>query len=253
MTDLLYQRDAYLREFDATVVATADGGAILDRTAFYPGGGGQQPDRGTLQSGGRAWTVTGFRREGDDLVHLFEGDAPPVGAAIHGAIDWDFRYRMMRTHTALHLLCGVIWRDLGAQVTGGQMYEDRARMDFSLEDFGPERLRWIEGRVNEEIAASRPVEVKFLPREEAFQIPDLIRTKVNLLPVGIETIRIVDIHGLDLQADGGTHVANSREVGAIRIVKSENKGKQNKRIEIVVEEAPPSHDLGRTAAASDSE
>lgn len=238
MTDLLYQRDAYLRTFSATVLAVTADGVVLDRTALYPGGGGQQPDRGMLRGGGREWQVVGFARQGDDIVHkLAPADVlPSVGDALEGAIDWEFRNRMMRTHTALHLLCGIIWNEFGAQVTGGQMYEDRARMDFSLEDFGPERVQIIERRVNEEIANGRSVQVKFLPRDEAFQIPDLIRTKVNLLPPEIATIRIIDITGLDLQADGGTHVANTREVGRVRITKTENKGKQNKRIEIVVED-----------------
>ncbi|MCL6648523.1 MAG: alanyl-tRNA editing protein [Chloroflexi bacterium] len=238
MTELLYQRDAYLRKFEATVVDRCEGGVVLDRTAFYPGGGGQQPDRGTLYLGDQSRSVTGFRWENDALVHLVDGEPPPVGTIIRGEIDWEFRYRMMRTHTALHLLCGVIWREYGAQVTGGQMYPDRARMDFSLDQFGPERVRRIEARVNEEIAAGRPVRVKFLPREEAFQVPDLIRTRVNLLPPTITMVRIVEIEGVDLQADGGTHVANTREVGGVRIVKTENKGKVNKRLEIVLVDSP---------------
>ncbi|GIW05465.1 MAG: alanyl-tRNA editing protein AlaX [Dehalococcoidia bacterium] len=204
MTELLAQRDAYLRVFEATVTGEANGGVLLDRTAFYPGGGGQQPDRGTLRAGERVWTVTGVRRHGEAVIHLLDGDPLPVGTVVEGAIAWPFRYRMMRTHTALQVLCGVIWKEYGAEVTSGQMDEDRARMDFSLEEFGAEHVRRIEERVNEEIAAGLPVEVRFLPREEAFRIPDLIRPKGNLLPPEIATIRIVDIVGLDLQGDGGT-------------------------------------------------
>ncbi|MCS7002031.1 MAG: alanyl-tRNA editing protein [Dehalococcoidia bacterium] len=236
MTDLLYQHDAYVRAFDATVVAVTDDGVVLDRTAFYPGGGGQLPDRGTLRADDRVWRVTGFRRDGDQLVHVLDAPPPPVGTAVRGDLDWPFRLRMMRTHTAMHILCGVIWQEFGAQVTGGQMYEDRARMDFSLDDLSAERVQQIERRVNEEIANARPVRVAFLPREEAIAIPDLVRTKVNLVPAEIPTIRIVDIAGLDRQADGGTHVANTREVGRFRIVGTQNKGKINKRIEIVVED-----------------
>ncbi len=235
MTIPLYHQDAYLRTFTATVQAVVDGGVVLDRTAFFPGGGGQQPDRGALRAGDRTWPVTGFARQGEDLIHLLDGAPPAVGTEVEGELDWAFRHRMMRTHTALHILCGVIWNELNAQVTGGQMYEDRARMDFSLEDFGPARVKLIEQRVNEEIAADRPIHVRFLPRAEAFQVPDLIRTKANLLPPEIQTIRIVQIEGLDLQADGGTHVRSTKEVGAVRITKTENKGKINKRIEIVVE------------------
>ncbi|HEX9412505.1 MAG TPA: alanyl-tRNA editing protein, partial [Ktedonobacterales bacterium] len=162
------------------------------------------------------------------------GPPPPVGSTVLGELDWDFRYRMMRTHTALHMLCGIIFRDFGAQVTGGQMYPDRARMDFSMETFTPAYVRDIELRVNEAVAADHPVKVYVLPREQAFEIPDLIRTKINLLPPDITEIRIVEIVGLDLQADGGTHVQSTREVRGVRVLKTENKGKINKRMEIVL-------------------
>ncbi len=238
MTELLYQTDSYLREFDATVTAALDEerAVVLDRTAFYPGGGGQPHDLGRLSAGDRAWAVTKVEKRGPDVLHYLEGDGPLAdrGERVHGAIDWDRRYRLMRTHTAMHVLCGVIWREFGAQVTGGQMYLDRARMDFELEDLNPERVRLIEERANAAIAAGAPVSVALLPREEAFRIPDLIRTKINLLPPGIAEVRVVKVGALDTQADGGTHVADAREVGGIRVVGTRSKGKINKRLEVEI-------------------
>lgn len=235
MTALLYQTDSYLRDFSATVTATAPEGnaVILDRTAFYPGGGGQPHDLGTLRAGERAWQVVKVEKRGDDVLHHLEGDdLPAPGTTVQAALDWRRRYRLMRTHTAMHVLCGVIWREFGAQVTGGQMYVDRARMDFELDDLNPERVQAIEARANAAIAAGAPVSARLLPREAAFQIPDLIRTKINLLPPGITEVRIVSVGELDTQADGGTHVANAREVGGIRVVGTRSKGKINKRLEI---------------------
>ncbi len=240
-TDLLYQRDAYLREFEATVVGVdgAIGAVLLDRTAFYPGGGGQPHDTGEVVAavGGAAWRVVAVGKEGDHVRHILDGGSgrlPAVGEAVRGRLDWATRYRLMRTHTALHVLCGVVFVDYGALVTGGNMGPDKARMDFEMESaaFTPERVAAIERRANEEIAAGREVRVRVLPREEAFRIPDLIRTKVNLLPAGIAEVRTVEIVGLDLQADGGTHVANTREVGGLRVVGTRSKGKANKRLEI---------------------
>jgi misacylated tRNA(Ala) deacylase len=234
---LLYQTDSYVREFDAHVVAVEGSAVALDQTAFFPGGGGQMADRGTLTVAEQTYPITAMRKSADVVWHELDlggHEAPAVGAEVHGALDWDFRYQMMRTHTALHSLTAVIFRDYGARVTGGQMYPDHARMDFALEGFKAEMAPEIERRVNEELAKDYPVRVRFLPRDEAFAIPDLIRTKVNLLPPEIEIIRIVEIIGLDLQADGGTHVAHTGEVGAIRILKTENKGKINKRMEIAL-------------------
>jgi misacylated tRNA(Ala) deacylase len=241
-TDPLYARDAYLREFEATVLAVdPEGRAVtLDRTAFYPGGGGQPPDTGTLSppAGGPGWPVIGARKEGGAIHHLLGGDAalPTPGDPVRGALDWPTRYRLMRTHTALHVLCGVVFRDYGALVTGGNMGPDKARMDFEMDsaEFTPERVAEIERRANAEIAAGRDVRVRLLPRAEAFRIPDLIRTKINLLPEGIAEVRTVEIVGLDLQADGGTHVANTREVGGLKVVGTRSKGKSNKRLEIVL-------------------
>ena len=238
MTDLLYQTDSYLREFEATVTAVdPEARAVaLDRTAFYPGGGGQPHDTGTLQAGEQTWPVTRVKKQGDTVWHTVEGDPPPVGTRVVGRLDWERRYKLMRTHTALHILSGVIWRDYGAQVTGGNMQPGRARMDFEFERMRKELVQEIEEKVNAEVAAARPVKIAILPREEAFQIPDLIRTKINLLPPQITQVRTVEIEGLDLQADGGTHVANTSEVGRIRIVDYKSKGRINKRLVIELED-----------------
>jgi misacylated tRNA(Ala) deacylase len=231
-TELLYLADSYLREFDADVVDTEDQNVILSRTAFYPRGGGQMADRGTLQADGRTWQVLGIEKRGDVVVHTVEGEVPARGMRVHGTVDWDFRYQMMRTHSALHVLCGVIYREYGAQVTGCQMYPDRARMDFTLADLTPERVQEIERLTNEAIHAGYPVRVQFVPRSEANRTPELIRTKINLVPPEVDPVRTVDIVGLDLQADGGTHVANTLEIGGIRVTKTENKGRENRRLEI---------------------
>jgi misacylated tRNA(Ala) deacylase len=233
--------DAYLRSITGAVVrvepAVGDGGAsvVLDRTVFYPGGGGQPADAGLLRgTSGETWTVRTARRAGDDIVHELEpGVAPPhAGAPVNAELDWERRYALMRTHTALHTLCGVVWRDYHAPVTGGNMEPGSGRMDFEFESMSGELVGTIEARVNTELAAGRDVRVKILPRDEAFAIPDLIRTKVNLLPEGITEVRTIEIVGLDLQADGGTHVANTRQVGQIRVTGYESKGRINKRIRL---------------------
>ncbi|HOG45986.1 MAG TPA: alanyl-tRNA editing protein [Anaerolineae bacterium] len=242
MTELLYQTDSYLQEFTATVVAVDGQGVALDRTAFYPGGGGQPCDLGTLACVGGSRTapgtvrpVTKVYRAGDTVWHTVAGEPPAVGSELTGRLDWPRRYGLMRLHTALHILCGVIFHEYGAFVTGGNMEPNgRARMDFEFERMQAELVHEIEAKVNVEVAAARPVDIAILPREEAFQIPDLIRTKINLLPEGIRQVRTVAIAGLDLQADGGTHVANTREVGPIRIVDYMSKGKINKRLIIAL-------------------
>jgi misacylated tRNA(Ala) deacylase len=237
-TELLYAADAYLRSFDARVVeVTPEGAVVLDRTAFYPTGGGQPHDVGTLSWDGGSAPVVEVRKQGDLVLHRVEGEPPTPGTTVHGEVDWERRYALMRHHTALHSMSGVIFQLFGSTVTGGQMYTDRARMDFLLPDLSADRLQTIEDRTNELLTEGHPVSVRFLPREEAFQIPDLIRTRVNLLPEGIDTIRVINIEGIDQQADGGTHVGNTREVGRVRIVRSENKGKGNKRLEIVLEDS----------------
>ena len=235
MTEILCYEDSYLREFDATVTDSTSSGVVLDRSAFYPGGGGQPADTGVLIAGDVDYRVGKVSRSGGTLVHEIGGDQPPVGETVRGKIDWERRYQLMRTHTALHILCGVVWRDYGAKVTGGDMKPLAARMDFELDQMSADFAREVEERVNKEVEASRDVEIKELPREEAFAIPDLIRTKINLLPESIKQVRTVNIVGLDLQADGGTHLANTREVGRIRVVGHESKGRINKRLRIEVD------------------
>jgi misacylated tRNA(Ala) deacylase len=234
MTELLYQTDSYLREFRASVVAVdAEGRAVaLDRSAFYPGGGGQPHDTGKLVANGASLAVTRVKRQGEHVWHWVEGPLPAVGATVTGRLDWERRYHLMRTHSALHILCGVVWRDYQALVTGGNMEPLKGRMDFEFETLHRELVQEIEDKVNAEVTAARPVRVRILPREEAFRIPDLIRTKINLLPEGITEVRTVEIVGLDLQADGGTHVANTREVGHVRVVDYQSKGRINKRMYI---------------------
>jgi misacylated tRNA(Ala) deacylase len=230
VTELLFLSDAYLRDFDATVTSRDDHRVALDRTCFYATGGGQPNDTGALGGG----AVVDVRKDGDVVWHTLEGPVPEVGEVVHGAIDWDRRHALMRTHTALHVLCGVIWNEWGVPVTGGNMEPLSARMDFELdptpEGFGPR----VEELVNAELAADRPIEVSVLPRADAVLDRDLIRTKVSLVPESVQTIRVVDIVGLDKQADGGTHVHSTAEVGRIKVVKTESKGKGNKRIRIEV-------------------
>jgi misacylated tRNA(Ala) deacylase len=238
MTEAIYHVDAYVKGFEARVTELTPEGIALDRTAFFPGGGGQPHDVGTLK-----WEHRQARREARVVamkrgpIHVVEGEPPPVGATVQGELDWARRHALMRAHTALHVLCGVIWRDYRAPVTGAQMEPGQARMDFELERMSADFAEEVEAKANAEIEAARAVSVRVLPREEAFAIPDLIRTKINLLPPGIEAVRIVEIVGLDLQADGGTHVANTRHVGRVRVVGHESKGRDNKRLRIAIEDA----------------
>ena len=240
MTKLLYQTDSYLKEFQAKVTGVdADAHAIiLDQTAFYPGGGGQLPDKGTIQFNGQTVELVRAKHSPNGLLHILAEDAslPEKGTEVTGVLDWDYRYKLMRTHTAMHILCGTVFRDYGAQVTGGNMDPLKGRMDFEFESITKELVGVINESVNKEVAASRDIKVAILPREEAFKIPDLIRTKINLLPEHIKEVRTVEIVGLDLQADGGTHVKNTSEVGTIHVVDYKSKGKINKRIYVELEE-----------------
>ncbi len=229
MTEVLYLTDSYLRSFTARVVAVQGDpkALVLDRSAFYPGGGGQPGDIGVLKFDDQVLPVTQVRR---GHLHVVDGALPPVGAEVQGELDWERRYQLMRTHSAMHVLCGVVWRDYEASVTGGNMQPLRGRMDFEFERMEKELVAEIEAAINVEVEAERDIRINILPREEAFQIPDLIRTKINLLPEGIREVRTVEIVGLDLQADGGTHVANTREIGSLRIAEYRSKGRINKRI-----------------------
>jgi misacylated tRNA(Ala) deacylase len=238
MTELLFQTDSYLKEFSAEVLETdiEENAVVLDRTAFYPGGGGQPNDTGFLYAGNKPYRVSRVKKQGDKVLHYIEGELPSAGTEVKGQPDWENRYKLMRTHTAMHILCGVVWRDYGAQVTGGNMEPLLGRMDFEFENLRADLVKEIEEKLNMEIKASREIKVKILPREEAFQIPDLIRTKINLLPEGISHVRTIEISGLDLQADGGTHVSNTREVGSMKIVEYKSKGKINKRIYVALQD-----------------
>jgi misacylated tRNA(Ala) deacylase len=235
MSEELFLKDAYLEEFEARVVNLAGREVVLDRTAFYPGGGGQPADKGTLGVGPVQANVVDARREGGDIVHVLDNAIPDTVRKLKGELDWERRYAHMRYHTALHTLSGVIWNAFGAKVTGGQMREDRARMDFSFpNEWTADVVAEIERLTNDALAEERPVRVYDLPREEALKNPDLIRTQVNLVPERVKTVRIVEIEGIDAQADGGTHVANTSEVGELEITGHKSKGSQNKRVEFVL-------------------
>ncbi len=239
MTDDLYSRDAYLTTCEATVTAVNDDGVALDRTVFYARGGGQPGDTGVLRwDGGEAEvTDTSKSRETGEIIHAFDGDAPPVGASVTAAIDWERRHRMMRTHTALHALSGVVFTDYGAKVTGGNMNDQgSARMDFELDSISQEFGREVEEKLNARLAEDVRVHVLELPRAEALADADLIRTKVSLIPDSVDPIRVIDIEGIDKQADGGTHVRSTGEVGRVRVVKTESKGRANKRMRIELED-----------------
>lgn len=240
-TEELAPRDSYLSTAEGNVLEVAEGGIFLDRTVFYARGGGQPGDVGTISwDGGSVQVVDTMRKEGKPFHMVAEGStSPDPGTPIEGTIDWERRYLTMRTHTALHALSGVVFRDYGAKVTGGNMTPGEARMDFELEGISQEFGQQIERILNEELVKGYPTEIITMAREIALQDPDLIRTKVNLIPDFIEEIRVVDIKGLDRQADGGTHVNSTLEVGRIEVVKTESKGKANKRMRIRVTEAEP--------------
>jgi misacylated tRNA(Ala) deacylase len=233
-TQRLDLADPNLREWDCVVLASdPEQGIVLDRSAFYPGGGGQPPDHGVLLWQGVQTRIVGTRK-GDDLYLLpAEGDpVPPPGTTVTGAVEDERRTLLMRTHSGLHVLCGVVFRDFGALVTGGNMEPGEARMDFNLPEVPADFKARLEGLVNAEVAANRRVDVRVLPRDEALALPDIIRTQANLIPADEAEIRIVDIVGLDVQADGGTHVAATGQVGKVQVVKVESKGKANRRVRV---------------------
>ena len=231
----IFLTDSYTQVFEARVVRLDGREVTLDRTVFYPGGGGQPPDKGLLGIGPVNASVVDVRREGGEVVHVTDTPIPDTVRDLRGTLDWERRYAHMRYHTALHVLSGVIWRNFDARVTGGQMRQDRARMDFSFPgEWTADVVGEIERLTNEALAEERPVRVYELERERALANPDLIRTQVNLVPERVRRIRIVEIEGLDAQADGGTHVANTREVGSMEITGHKSKGRQNKRIEFVL-------------------
>lgn len=234
MTDMLYQKDSYLKEFSAVITLVDDvkHAICIDQTALYPGGGGQPYDTGWLLHNNLSLEVIGMKKIGDDIWHFIDPNSnlPKIGTQVVGKLNWERRYQLMRTHSAMHVLCGVVFRDYGALVTGGNMDPLEGRMDFEFETLSKDLVQIIEDAVNTEIEIDHPVRIQILPREVAFQIPDLIRTKINLLPPNITEIRTIEIVGLDLQADGGTHVRSTAEIGKAQIVDYKSKGKINKRI-----------------------
>jgi misacylated tRNA(Ala) deacylase len=245
VTDKIYSTDAYARTVDATVVdVDPDAHAVLlDRTVFYPGGGGQPHDVGDLWIGDDRLQVVEVRADNRGVWHVVtSGDGtadalPSAGTTLRGEVDWDRRYQLMRTHTAMHALCGVVWERFHSPVTGGNMQPGEGRLDFEITDWDGDRDRQpIEDELNRQLQAALPVEVSFLPRDEADQDPSLIRTKVSLLPAGLKEVRVIDIVGLDRQADGGTHVNSTTEVGRVRIAKVDNKGKGFRRIKIALDD-----------------
>jgi misacylated tRNA(Ala) deacylase len=233
-THRIYSTDAYARTMEATVVRVDadDRRVLLDRTVFYPGGGGQPHDVGEVSIGDDRLRVVRVTQDADGVWHWLEGGLPPEGTAVAGALDWDRRYALMRTHTALHALCGVVWNRFHSPVTGGNMEPGEGRLDFDIPNWSADDLPIVEAELNAELARQRAVEVSFLPRNAADEDPSLIRTKVNLLPPSIEEVRVIDIVGLDRQADGGTHVGQTGEVGEISIPKAENKGRGFRRIRV---------------------
>lgn len=238
MSFQIFHDDSYQKTFTARVTGH-DGpnhGVILDQTAFFPGGGGQPPDCGWLIIGGNEIHLSGIKNISGKIVHIFPDGVslPDLDSPLDGKLDWDHRYKLMRTHTAMHILCGTIFRDYGASVTGGNMEPLKGRMDFEFSSLKKDLVQIIEDAVNLEIKNALPVSWRVIPRDEAFQIPDLIRTKINLLPPRIREVRVVEIAGLDLQADGGTHVKNTLEVGGVKITDYKSKGRENKRIYLEV-------------------
>lgn len=238
MTERVYSTDAYATSMEAVVLETdsEDGRILLDRTVFYPGGGGQPHDVGRLWVGDDELPVVRVTQDGSGVWHWIEGGLPGRSTALRGEIDWDRRHALMRTHTAMHALCGVVWNRFQSPVTGGNMNPGEGRLDFDLPDWDPDERPVLEAELNRQLALALPVEVSFLPRDAADDEPSLIRTKVNLLPPTITEVRVIDIVGLDRQADGGTHVDSTREVGAVRISKVESKGRGFRRIRVALGE-----------------
>lgn len=240
MTERLYSTEQYARETTAAVVDVDrdDRRILLDRTVLYPGGGGQPHDVGALWIGEDRLEVVRVAEDGRGVWHWLADGAslPATSTSLRAEVDWDRRYRLMRTHTAMHALCGVVWSRFASPVTGGNMEPGTGRLDFELPDWDPEDKEPLEAELNAQLQAGRPVEVSFLPREEADEDPSLIRTKVSLLPDSLREVRVIDIVGLDRQADGGTHVASTREVGRVRVAKVESKGKGFRRIRLALED-----------------
>lgn len=238
LTELLYLRDSYAKDFEAEVAFSEGVEIELDRTIFYPVGGGQPTDQGTLQAGTKTWNVLEVHRKAGKILHKLDSEVPPIGSRIIGHIDWNRRYSIMRYHTALHVLSKVIYDFFESEVSGNQIYPNRARMDFTLDQLSPERLQTILESTHRVINEARPIKILFLPREEAAKVLDLKRTRLDLIPKSVTEIRIIDIKGYDREACGGTHVKNTSEIGHLTVTKTLSKGKLNKRIEFTLSPSP---------------
>jgi len=232
-TEKLYEQDAYLKESGAVVVDVLDNGVILDKTIFYPRGGGQPTDRGMIVSNSTKSEVLDLKKDGNRLIHVTDGKFT-VGDHVHLEIDWNYRYKLMKHHTTLHVLSAVVYNKYNAKVTGGSISHDKARLDFDLIDFNKEIAQELVDELNKELKKDHQVSVSFISREEVSNHPELIRTKVNLLPESIKKVRIVKIGDIDLQADGGLHVHSTKEIGDVQLLKISNKGKGRKRITVGV-------------------
>ncbi|MBW2965054.1 alanyl-tRNA editing protein [Candidatus Woesearchaeota archaeon] len=235
MTSLIYLDDSYRKEFEAKVLKVDGKQVFLDQTAFYPESGGQPGDTGTLVANGKQYKVVAVKKKGPEVIHEVSEEGIKEGDSVTGLIDWARRYRFMRGHTACHIMSYVVNKETGALITGNQIAEDKCRIDFDLENFDKEQLAAFESTVNEIISHGADVITKFLPRDEAFQIPSVLKLK-NVLPPSVETIRIVEIVGHDVQACGGTHVRNTSEIKGIQVTKTENKGKNNRRVYFVLKD-----------------
>lgn len=232
MVEELFRQDAYIKETDATVTAVEERGVRLDRSIFYPTGGGQPGDTGLLRwDGGEARVVDTVKVDGGDVLHVLAPDAPrpAVGTKVHATLDWERRHLHMRMHTALHVMSAVI----KGNVTGGQVGADKSRLDFNLEGEVPTR-EWVTEEVNKLIALDRPVTQQWVTDEELTSRPELVKTMSVRPPMGAGRVRLLSIEGVDLQACGGTHVARSGEIGRVECIKIENKGKMNRRFIIAL-------------------
>jgi misacylated tRNA(Ala) deacylase len=241
MTKVLYLLDCYLKEFDAVIETVDDSGlsVVFNQTAFYPTSGGQPTDTGTITSGGVKYLVVDVIKKDGVIIHQVDTPGLSIGDKVHCTIDWDRRYKLMRYHTASHILSTLINQETGAEITGNQLYLDKARVDFSLENFDRALMQGFQDKTNEIIRKNLPVSFRILAREEAFKIPSLVKLRKHL-PETIIEIRIVDIASpefdFDHQACGGTHLKNTSEIGEIEIYELENKGKERRRIYFRIKE-----------------
>jgi misacylated tRNA(Ala) deacylase len=222
--------DSYVKEFEAAVASVKDNKyVVLDKTAFYPTGGGQPSDTGMLMCNGEEYQVVYVGKFEGKISHEVFKQGLKAGDKVIGKLNWDRRYMLMRMHTAAHLLCSIFHNKSGALITGNQLEVDKSRIDFSVENYDPEKIREYVALANQLIQKDLPVSATFMPREEALQIAGMVKL-AGALPPDVKELRIVSIEGVDTQADGGTHVKSLKEIGTIEFLKAENKGKSNRRV-----------------------